>query len=94
MNGHGAPTHHIAINEACDFVSETFNATMLNVSALFNADPAIQSQGEQVAAKHFPPAELSSFGMDTHAGVGKRQGCSPFGPTWFAPVTVICRVTG
>ena len=24
MNGHGAPTHNIAINEACDFVSETF----------------------------------------------------------------------
>jgi creatinine amidohydrolase len=33
MNGHGAPTHHAAVNEACDFVSETFKATMLNVSA-------------------------------------------------------------
>jgi creatinine amidohydrolase len=24
MNGHAAPTHNIAVNEACDFVSETF----------------------------------------------------------------------
>jgi creatinine amidohydrolase len=29
MNGHGGPTHEIAINEACDFVSETFDVTML-----------------------------------------------------------------
>ena len=69
MNGHGAPTHHIAVNEACDFVSEVFNATMVNVSGLFNADAAIQSQGEKIAAKYFSPADLSSFGRDTHAGV-------------------------
>ena len=48
MNGHGAPTHHIAVNEACDFVSEVFNATMVNVSGLFNADAAIQAQGEKI----------------------------------------------
>ena len=35
MNGHGAPTHNIAINEACDFVSETFRVTMLHVTGLF-----------------------------------------------------------
>lgn len=28
MTGHGPPPHHIAINEACDFVSEVFNVTM------------------------------------------------------------------
>jgi creatinine amidohydrolase len=71
MNGHGAPTHHTAVNEACDFVSEIFNVTMLNVSGLFNADPAIRSQGEKVAAKHFSPADVASFGMDAHAGVGE-----------------------
>ena len=49
MNGHGAPTHHIAVNEACDFVSEVFDATMVNVSGLFNADAAIQSQGEKIS---------------------------------------------
>lgn len=74
MNGHGAPTHHIAVNEACDFVSEVFKATMLNVSGLFKADTAIQSQGDKLAAKHFSPADLSSFGMDVHAGVGETSG--------------------
>ena len=74
MNGHGAPTGHIAINEACDFVSDAFNATMLNVSALFNADRALQSQGEQLAARHFSSAERSLFGMDPHAGVSETSG--------------------
>ena len=74
MNGHGAPTHHVAVNEACDFVSEVFNATMVNVSGLFNADAAIQSQGETIRAKHFSPADLSSFGRDPHAGVSETSG--------------------
>jgi creatinine amidohydrolase/Fe(II)-dependent formamide hydrolase-like protein len=71
LSGHGAPTHHVALNEACDFVSEVFNATMLNISALFSADPAIQSEGERLAAKHFSPAERLSFGRDVHAGVAE-----------------------
>jgi creatinine amidohydrolase len=74
MNGHGAPTHHAAVNEACDFVSENFNVTMLNVSGLFTADPAIQAKGEQLAAKHFSAADLSSFGRDPHAGVSETSG--------------------
>jgi len=74
MNGHGAPSHHIAVNEACDFVSEEFKATMLNVSALFTADPAIQAQGEKIAAKYFSPADLASFGSDPHAGVSETSG--------------------
>jgi creatinine amidohydrolase len=74
MNGHGAPTHHIAVNEACDFVSEVFKATMLNISGLFNADSAIQAHGERLAAKHFSAADVSSFGMDVHGGVGETSG--------------------
>lgn len=74
LNGHGAPTHHIAVNEACDFVSEVFDATMVNVSGLFNADTAIQSQGEKIFAKHFSQADLSSFGRDPHAGVSETSG--------------------
>ena len=50
MNGHGAPTHNIAINEACDFVSEAFGVTMLHLTGLFRADAAIQSRGEKVNA--------------------------------------------
>jgi creatinine amidohydrolase len=71
LNGHAAPTHNIAINEACDFVSETFRVTMLHLTGLFRADAAIQSRGEKIKAKYFSAAELSSFGMDVHAGVGE-----------------------
>jgi creatinine amidohydrolase len=74
MNGHGAPTHHTAVNEACDFVSEVFDATMVNVSGLFNADAAIQAQGEKIRAQYFSPADLSSFGRDPHAGVSETSG--------------------
>ena len=74
MNGHGAPTHHAAVNDACDFVSEVFNVTMLNVSGLFNADVSIQSQGQKILGKYFTPAEVASFGRDPHAGVGETSG--------------------
>ena len=73
-NGHGAPTHNIAINEACDFVSEAFRVTMLHLSGLFRADAAIQSNGEKINARYFSAAELASFGMDVHAGVGETSG--------------------
>lgn len=71
LNGHGAPPNNIAINEACDFVSESFGVTMLHVSGLFRADEKIQLQGAKMAAKYFSPTEISSFGMDVHAGVGE-----------------------
>ena len=74
VNGHATPTHNIAINEACDFVSEAFRVTMLHLTGLFRADAAIQSNGEKVKAKHFSATELSSFGMDVHAGVGETSG--------------------
>ncbi len=74
MNGHGAPTHNVAINEACDFVSETFRVTMLHLTGLFRGDAAIQSKGQQINAKYFSAAELSSFGMDVHAGVSETSG--------------------
>jgi creatinine amidohydrolase len=74
VNGHGAPTHNIAINEACDFVSEMFHVTMLHITGLFRGDATIQSNGQQIDAKYFSAAELSSFGMDVHAGVGETSG--------------------
>ena len=58
MNGHGAPTHSIALNEACDFVSETYDVTMLHLTGLFRADAAIQSNGERINARYFPPQSL------------------------------------
>jgi creatinine amidohydrolase len=71
MTGHGAPAHTIAINEACDFISETLNVTMLHLTALFKGDAGIQSKGKEVKTKHFSAAELVSFGIDVHAGVGE-----------------------
>jgi hypothetical protein len=47
---------------------------MLHLTGLFRADPAIQSRGEKINAKYFSAAELSSFGMDVHAGVGETSG--------------------
>ena len=74
LNGHAAPTHNIAINEACDFVSETFHVTMLHITGLFRADAAIQARGKRITAKYFSTAEISSFGMDVHAGVSETSG--------------------
>ena len=71
LNGHGAPPHSIAVNEACDFVSEVFRVTMLNVSALFKGDSVIEARGRDLAAKHFSPAGLDSLGLDPHAGVSE-----------------------
>jgi len=85
MNGHGAPTHNIAINEACDFVSETFHVTMLHLTGLFRGDAAIQSSGEKINAKFFSAAELSSFGMDVHAGVSETSGMLAVRPDLVRP---------
>jgi creatinine amidohydrolase len=74
LNGHGAPLHGIAINEACDFVSETFRVTMLHLTGLFRADEAIPATGKKINARYYSPADLSSFGMDVHAGVAETSG--------------------
>jgi len=85
MNGHGAPTHHSAVNEACDFVSEEFKVTMLNVSGLFSADEAIQAQGERIRARHFSSADVASFGQDPHAGVSETSGVLAVRPDLVRP---------
>lgn len=71
LNGHGAPAHSIALNEASDFISDTYHVTMLHVSALFRADPAIQARGAKMRAKFFSQTELDAIGMDVHAGVSE-----------------------
>ena len=75
LNGHASPTHNIAINDAADFVSETFpTATMLHVTALLRADPGIQARGREVNARFFSAGELASFGLDLHGGVSETSG--------------------
>jgi creatinine amidohydrolase len=71
MTGHASPPHAIAVDDACDFVSESFNITMLHVSGLFRADAAIQSRARSIALKHFAATDVAAFGLDVHAGVGE-----------------------
>lgn len=71
LTGHASPTHGVAVNEACDFVSDTFGVNMLHASGLFRADRTIQSRAKTIAAKHFSAADLASFGLDVHAGVAE-----------------------
>jgi creatinine amidohydrolase len=85
INGHGAPTHNVAINEACDFVSESYGVTMLHLTGLFRADRGIQKDGEQIDANHFSAADLSSFGMDVHAGVRETSGMLAIRPDLVPP---------
>ena len=85
LNGHGAATHNIAISEACDFVSGSFGVTMLHVTALLRADPGIQAQGQAIDGRHFSADELSSFGMDLHAGVGETSGMLAVRPDLVSP---------
>ena len=85
LNGHGSPTHNIAISEACDFVSETFRVTMLHVTALLRADAAIQSNNQKINARYFSPGTLASFGMDLHAGVGETAGMLAIRPDLVDP---------
>jgi creatinine amidohydrolase/Fe(II)-dependent formamide hydrolase-like protein len=75
LNGHASPTHNIAINDASDFISETFRpTTMLHVTGLLRADPEIQARGRAVNARFFSDDEFASFGLDIHAGVSETSG--------------------
>jgi creatinine amidohydrolase len=85
LNGHGAPAHSVVINESCDFVSETFGVTMLHVSGLFKGDEATQAHGQKTKTEHFSTAELSSFGMDVHAGVSETSAILAIRPDLVRP---------
>jgi creatinine amidohydrolase/Fe(II)-dependent formamide hydrolase-like protein len=80
LHGHGAPTHNIAISDACDFVSETFRVTMLNVTSTQWADPAAAAEGEKIFKKHYAPAEREAIGLDIHAGTRETSGMLALAP--------------
>lgn len=86
MSGHAAPTHGIALNEACDFISEAFGVTMANVSALFRADSSMQRRGADMTSRHFSRSDLASFGRDVHAGVAETSGLLAIRPDLVRPV--------
>jgi creatinine amidohydrolase len=68
IHGHGAPMHNVAINDACDFVSQTFSVTMLNITSLRCVDAEFSAKSDQSAAKYFSAKELQAQGLDIHAG--------------------------
>jgi hypothetical protein len=78
LNGHGAPGHSIAINEACDFISETLRVTMLHLSGLFKADAAIQARGEKIKARYFSPRRSRPSAWMSMPAWTKRRPFSPF----------------
>ena len=58
---------------------------MLHLTALFRADTSIQTSGEKVNARYFSATDLSSFGMDVHAGVGETSGILAIRPDLVPP---------
>lgn len=85
LNGHGAPSHSIATDEACDFVSERFGVAMLDISALFRADPQLQARGAEMNRTFFSAAQIASVGMDVHAGVSETAGLLAVRPDLVRP---------
>ena len=71
LTGHASPPNGMAVNEACDFVSQSFDVAMLHVSGLFRGDPAIQARGRELTARFFSPAQIASLGLDVHAGAAE-----------------------
>jgi creatinine amidohydrolase/Fe(II)-dependent formamide hydrolase-like protein len=85
LNGHGAPTHNIAINEACDFISERYRVTMLHVTALLRADADMQTAAQKTDSRFFSDAARTSFGLDLHAGVSETSGMLAIRPDLVDP---------
>ncbi len=68
LHAHGSPNHNLAINAACDFVSEEFNITMLNLDSMASEDPANNAVKRKIRLKYFTSQELDEIGWDIHAG--------------------------
>ena len=66
-------------------LAHSLSVTMLHLTGLFRADAAIQSSGERMKAKYFSAEDLSSFGMDVHAGVGETSGILAIRPDLVSP---------
>ena len=91
LNGHGTPTHNIAINESCDFVSETFRVTMLHVTGLLRADPRFRRLDRESIRDTFRPANSPPWAWTSMAALERRQAHSLFDRTWSPRSTRSCR---
>src|SRR4030095_3382031 len=71
IRNHGAPMHSIAISEACDFVSDAFSMTMLNITSLRWVDVEHSKKWDKIVARYFSPADIEAQGIDIHAGTSE-----------------------
>jgi creatinine amidohydrolase len=86
IHAHGAPMHSIAISEACDFISDTFSMTMLNISSLLWADAEHSKEFDKITAKYYSSADLQAQGMDIHAGTSETSEMLAIDPQRVRPV--------
>ena len=85
VHGHGGRNHNVAISEACDFVSETYSVTMLNLTSILWADAEAQAKADKISGRYYSPAEINSFGLDLHAGVGETSDMLAVRPDLVSP---------
>ncbi len=68
IHGHGSPLHNIAFSEAAEFVSDHFDANMVNITSLvFGAG----FYSDDILTEHLGPGWQEEIGMAGHAGAGE-----------------------
>jgi len=68
IHAHGSPNHNLAISDACDFISQEFKITMLNLDSLAMEDAANSDKSRNVKERYFTAEERNLIGWDIHAG--------------------------
>ena len=68
IHSHGSPRHNIAFTEAADFVSDRFDANMVNITSLvFSAG----FYNDDIVTEHLGPGWQEKIGITGHAGVAE-----------------------
>lgn len=68
IHSHGAPLHNIAFSEAAEFVSDRFDANMVNITSLvFGAG----FYGDDIVTEHLGPGWQEEIGITGHSGVAE-----------------------
>jgi len=69
MSGHyGTINNNLAINDACDFINDNYEITMVNLLAIHLADSTKARALTKMMSKYYSPAEIRQIGFDLHAG--------------------------
>ncbi|MDQ3748145.1 MAG: creatininase family protein [Acidobacteriota bacterium] len=68
IHAHGSPNHNLAISDACDFISQEFKTTMLNLDGLATEDSANSDKSRKAKERYFTAEERELIGWDIHAG--------------------------